>query len=278
MFNPVKDMQKLPYSADSIVKIYRGMNMVNVSIGDYTSEPSEVYITTSSMGEALGTYIVFYFVAHETRAIYEYGGNPYTPDERIKVESEAKEFVEEMGAILEDIGWETMSGKEKESWLKGQYLLSPDEVPESEEDAAEVVELADDAIMEESPEEELEIVEEIVEPEEVLEQIVRDDEDEDLEDISEDDADAVFIEEKFDELLKKAFLKSKESTEGADEEDWEESGSDQHDEKKIDQEITTAEPESKEADGSTSSFNREAPDDEAAAADREIVLKFLSKF
>ncbi len=283
MFHPLKDPQNLPYSGDSIVKVYRGMNMVNVSIGDFTSEPAEVYITTSSIEDSLGTYIVFYLVAPETRAIYEYDNNPFPGDDRINVESEAKEFVEEMGVILEDIGWEAMNDQEKANWLEGQYLISSDKAAEPEEDPEDVVELTEDAIMDELPEDELEIIEEAAEPEASLEQIVIDVEDEDddneddeLDDISEDDSDAVFIEEKFDELLKKAFLKSKESENGADEGPMEDEA-DLDEEPEIDQEAAVGS-ESEEISESTVSPDGDTQETEAVVSDGQAVLKFLSKF
>ena len=123
MFQLVGQMQQLPFGPADIIKVHRGMNMVKVSVGEHISEPSEVYIATVIDGDKLSTNIVFFLVEPKVRTLYGFEGNPYESSNRIEVETEAREFVEEMGAILEDIGWETMSEEVKGSWLDQQFLF-----------------------------------------------------------------------------------------------------------------------------------------------------------
>ncbi len=273
MFNPVNDVENLPYSNQNIIKIYRGMNMVNVSIGDYTSEPSEVYITTSQEGDELSTFIVFYLVNPASQAIYAYGGNPFQQEERISVELEAKEFVEEMGAILEDIGWEGMPEDEKALWLENQYLFRREDGKKQDEDEDEVVELTEDAIMDETVDEELESLDDAVEPEDALDQIAREDQPEASDDTSDDDTQAVFIEEKFDELLKKAFLKTKDSTDETEEEAAE---VESEDDEPVEEPASEEDLEVK-AVTETRVLDRKEIAEVEVDEDREKVLRFLSK-
>lgn len=132
MFQLVGQMRQLPFGPDDIVKVHRGMNMVKVSVGEHISEPSEVYITTVQEGNHLATNVVFFLIEPEVRALYGFEGNPYEPSKRIDVETEAREFVEEMGAILEDIGWENMSRDDREGWIAQQFLFPKHDELQSE--------------------------------------------------------------------------------------------------------------------------------------------------
>jgi len=120
-------MKQLPFGPEDIVKVHRGMNMVKVSVGEHLSEPSEVYIATIKDEEKLSTNIIFYLIESKVRTLYGFEGNPYVSSNRINIETEAREFVEEMGAILEDIGWESMSEEDQKSWLGQQFLFPTQE-------------------------------------------------------------------------------------------------------------------------------------------------------
>ncbi len=273
MFDPVHDVENLPYNTNNIVKIYRGMNMVNVSIGDYTSEPSEVYITTSRKGDELSTFIVFYLVNPASQAIYAFDGNPFPQEERISVESEAKEFVEEMGAILEDIGWEGMHEDERALWLESQYLFQEEAGKQQDEDADEVVELTEDAIMSETVDDELEVLDEVVEPEDVLDQIAREEQPDTSDNMTDDETQAVFIEEKFDELLKKAFLQAKDKS---DETEEMPADVEPEDEVSFEEPVIEEDLEVK-AETETRVLDSKEMAEGKVNEDREKVLRFLSK-
>jgi hypothetical protein len=131
----------LPCEPEDLVRVYRSMNMVKISLDDYSSEPCETYVVTSRIpgtapggekGAAKGTdganaqlqtHIVFYLEAPAVRAIFFYGGNPYPPGKRIEAESAAADMVEQMGAILEDTGWESISPAARVQWLSQEYLF-----------------------------------------------------------------------------------------------------------------------------------------------------------
>ena len=218
MFVLKLELDEVPFLPDDLVKVNRGMNMVKVSVGEHHSEPAEVYIATARDGGNLSTYIVFYLTEPGVRALYGFDGNPYPPPRRIDVETEALEFVEEMGAILEDIGWETMSAENKMGWLSQQLLFSPEnELAEMDPEPGEVE--SDDIL------EEIQIVEPLsVETEDVVggeiepgsagepvraAEMEEDPEENDVElkrTLDGGDGKIVFAEDQFDEMLKKAFI------------------------------------------------------------------------
>jgi hypothetical protein len=124
----------LPCEPEDLVRVYRSMNMVKISLDDFTSEPCETYVVTSHAaggtpgaspgpGALLQTHIVFYLESPAARAIYSWSGNPYTINKRIEAESEAADMVEQMGAILEDTGWESISAAARVQLLSQEYLF-----------------------------------------------------------------------------------------------------------------------------------------------------------
>ena len=194
MFSFLGEYDKLPFAVEDIAKIHRGMNQVKVSVGEHMSEPSEVYVVTVEEGGEgnLSTYVVFFLEEPGIRILYGHDDNSYDSDRRIQVEAEAIEFVEEMGAIVEDVAWENLGEQDREKWMGQQSLYGSAEI-----DLKEVEDLAGDAIILEDDDPDL------ITPE-----------GEELEHgepsrgvIDETSDKVVFIEEKFDEMLKQAFLK-----------------------------------------------------------------------
>ncbi|UCF29935.1 MAG: hypothetical protein JSV26_07525 [bacterium] len=193
MYSLLGEYMELPIPMEDIVKIHRGMNQVKVSVGERMSEPSEVYIVTTEEKEGgkLSTYVVFYLEKLRRRIVYGYADLPFEPDRRIQVEAEAIEFVEEMGAIVEDIAWENLSDRDRSDWLANQPLYSS---PEEESDQLEY--LSEDALIPDTEEEEHR-----------EEGPARPGDQEGTRGILDDSSDkVVFVEEKFDEMLQQVFL------------------------------------------------------------------------
>jgi hypothetical protein len=216
MFELLSNLQSVPIDPDSLTMIHRGMNKVRVSVGEHSSEPSEVYIITGQSNGNLESYIIFYMLEPGIHVVYGSDQNPFAPTLNEQVIDEAIIFVEEMGSILEEVPWETMTPDQRSAWVEKEILYSApviDELEEVEEiEAVEVVQLEDVALEETGHEEG--VVE--VSDDEVRQALSESDSDESLhvsEGIDGDDVDAagmddvVVAEGDFDELLKQAFLK-----------------------------------------------------------------------
>jgi hypothetical protein len=173
--------------------------------------------------------------------VYGCDQNPYAPTLKEHIIEEAIIFVEEMGSILEEVPWETMTADQRSSWIEKEDLYPPliiEELEEVEElEAAEVINLeggpAEEDVLEadlalEPADGVVEISEDEVqqalsgsEADEML-QVSRDVDEMQMEagletgDIEKDGSggidsagrgDVVVAEGDFDELLKQAFLK-----------------------------------------------------------------------
>jgi hypothetical protein len=240
MFELLSNVRSVPIDQDSLATVHRGMNKVRVSVGEHNSEPSEVYIITgwsktpagsgkSSLLENMEAYVIFYMLEPGIQVVYGCDQNPYAPTLKEHIIEEAIIFVEEMGSILEEIPWETMTADQRSSWIEKEDLYPPLIIEELEEiEELEVVEVVN---LEDGPAEEdvleadlpLEPADDVVEiSEDEVQQALSDSEsdemqmDEGLEtgDMEKYDSgridsagrgDVVVAEGDFDELLKQAF-------------------------------------------------------------------------
>jgi hypothetical protein len=206
MFELLSNVQSVPIDQDSLAMVHRGMNKVRVSVGEHSSEPSEVYIITGQSNGNLESYIIFYMLEPGIHVVYGCDENPYTLDRKEQVIEEAIVFVEEMGSILEEIPWETMTPDQKSAWVEKEILYAAPvivelerlEEPEELEELLEVDEIEAveyEEISDEEPEEKvleedpiLETVEDVVEiSEDEVEQALTDNGSEEILSVSEED-------------------------------------------------------------------------------------------
>lgn len=237
MFELLSNVQSVPVDKNSLAMVHRGMNKVRVSVGDHSSEPSEVYIITGLYNAELETYIIFYLLQPGIHVVYGYDQNPYSPALKQQVLEEATIFVEEMGSILEEVPWETMTPEQKSAWIEKEILYTEPVIEELEEideieALEEVVDIEDEDAGEENLEENpaIDVLEGVVEiSDEEMQQLLSEDgsreslteSEEHFEetgdtDLEQEDADSVgttvmddvvVAEGDFDEMLKQAFLK-----------------------------------------------------------------------
>lgn len=154
MFDLMIGVDVLPTPEEMIFQVHKGMNKLRVSVGEHVSEPSEVYIITGEESGLFNTFIVFFMVEPGIHVIYGFDDNPYDPSLREEVLNMAIDFVEDMGAILEEIPWEGMTPEERTNWIDKEALYPAAEAEAIEEiedleeiepeDLLAVVEQADD--------------------------------------------------------------------------------------------------------------------------------------
>ncbi|MCJ7500222.1 hypothetical protein MUP29_08195 [bacterium] len=195
MFELLSNVQSVPIDQDSLAMVHRGMNKVRVSVGEHSSEPSEVYIITGRSSGNLESYVIFYMLEPGIHVVYGCDENPYSPDRKEQIIEEAIVFVEEMGSILEEVPWETMTPDQRSAWVEKEILYAAPVIAELER-LDEPEELAD--------EDEIEAVEyEEIDDEEPEEAIVQEDSDleatEDVADISEDEVEQTLTDTGSDE-------------------------------------------------------------------------------
>ncbi|MDF1526508.1 MAG: hypothetical protein RRA15_04650 [bacterium] len=217
MFELLSNVQSVPIDQNSLAMVHRGMNKVRVSVGEHSSEPSEVYIITGHSSGNLESYIIFYMLEPGIHVVYGCDENPYSLDRKEEVLEEAIVFVEEMGSILEEVPWETMTPDQRSAWVEKEILYAAPVIAELEKldetealaevdeiEGVEYVGIDDDEPEELADEDEIEAGE----YEEIDEEEPEGFDEEDIDGTESSGMKGVVIAEgDFDELLKQAFLK-----------------------------------------------------------------------
>jgi len=204
MFNLMTDTDCLPMEEERIVQIHKGMNKFRVSVGEHVSEPSEVHIVTGEDEDRFRSFIVFFMVEPEIHVIYGFDGNPYDRDSKEDVLNDAFQFVEEMGAILEEIPWEGMSPEERLIWIS-KGTLYPQQSPDEEGDLIEELEEIRSGELLEVLEDDEPVEVEAMDPEPEEPEAEDEEQEEEGDDLIEEGP--IDEDGDFDHLLKQAFLK-----------------------------------------------------------------------
>jgi len=133
MFELLSEVLSVPIRPDALTTIHRGMNKVRVSVAEHNSEPSEVYIITGQVNGNLETYIIFYMLQPRIHVVYGCEQNPYPDGQKEQILEEATNFVEQMGSILEEIPWESMTPDQRSAWIEKEILYSKPDIQELDE-------------------------------------------------------------------------------------------------------------------------------------------------
>lgn len=164
MFELLSDVRTVPLDAEALRTVHHGMNKVRVSVGEHSSEPSEVYIVTGGSDGDLETYIIFYMLEPGIHLVYGYEQNPYPRVQEEQVLQEATNFVEEMGSILEEVPWATMTTDQRASWIEKEALYG-EVLMDGLEDLEEIEDLQIVEAVEVEPDESPDTAEKDAEPE-----------------------------------------------------------------------------------------------------------------
>jgi outer membrane biosynthesis protein TonB len=70
------------------------------------------------------SYNGLHFLRSDRKLYYSYSANPFPESELPAVEDEARNFAEDMGAMLDELSLAKMSDVEKDRWIDEQYVLS----------------------------------------------------------------------------------------------------------------------------------------------------------
>lgn len=126
MFELMTQIERPPLEEKDIVQIHKGMSSLRVSVGEHVSQPSEVYIVTGRQEDLFQTFIIFYMIEPQVHVVYRFEENPYDPARQEEVLGGAFQFVEEMGGIMEEVPFDTMSPENRLNLMDDLGLFSAD--------------------------------------------------------------------------------------------------------------------------------------------------------
>ena len=126
MFELMTQIERPPLEEKDIVQIHKGMSSLRVSVGEHVSQPSEVYIVTGRQENLFQTFIIFFMIEPQVHVVYRFEENPYDSARREEVLGGAFQFVEEMGGIMEEVPFDTMSPENRLNLMDDLGLFSAD--------------------------------------------------------------------------------------------------------------------------------------------------------
>ncbi len=121
----------------SILKVFVSMNNHPVATPDTSLEEARSYVFFFREGKnKLSVYIGLHLLLTDRKLFYAHSANPFSEGGLRKVEDEARDFAEDLGAMLDEVDFAFMSDLEQEQWIEEQSIFSEKKQPE----AAPVVE------------------------------------------------------------------------------------------------------------------------------------------
>jgi len=83
-----------------------------------------------SRGNAVLVYIGLHLLDTNRKLFYSHSANPFPEDDLKDVEDEARNFAEDLGALLDEIDFDEMAEKEQQDWIENQSIFSSRKPPE----------------------------------------------------------------------------------------------------------------------------------------------------
>ena len=147
MFTIDPNITAIPLKGKDLYKALFSMNTHQVATPEMGLAEAHSYVFFRREGnKGLSAYIGIYLLHSDREYFYPYSGNPFSESEMRQVEEEARSFVEDLGAMLDEIDCAHMSDLEKNHWIEAQNIFSRTPVPEVHLEAQPVAALQKEAL------------------------------------------------------------------------------------------------------------------------------------
>ncbi len=107
-----------------VVSVLNSINEPKIAAADHSAEPTQAYVCTISEGEKLLTHIVLYLSKSHDRVMYSWDEGAVPPKKQPEVESEALDFVENMGFMMDNLNLAKFSKEQRQELLADLPVFS----------------------------------------------------------------------------------------------------------------------------------------------------------
>ncbi len=115
----------------NMFKVLLSMNNHQVATPEMSLEEARSYVFFFREGrDRLSAYIGLHLLLTDRKLIYSHSENPFLEDHLLKIEDEARDFAEYLGAMMDEVDFASMSDLEKERWIENQGIFSTKTPPE----------------------------------------------------------------------------------------------------------------------------------------------------
>jgi hypothetical protein len=125
MFTVDADITDLKIRDRNLIRVLFSMNTHQVATPDTSLEDARTYVFFFNEGKGqISAYIGLHFLQTGRNLFYRHSHNPFNDDRMADAEDEARNFAEDLGAMLDEIDFSAMSAPEKDRWIEDQEILS----------------------------------------------------------------------------------------------------------------------------------------------------------
>lgn len=109
----------------SIFKVLISMNNHQVATPEMSLEEARSYVFFIREGRnRLSAYIGIHLLLTDRKLVYAHSANPFLEEQLLKIEDEARDFAEYLGAMMDEIDFASMSDLEQDKWIEDQGIFS----------------------------------------------------------------------------------------------------------------------------------------------------------
>ncbi len=125
MFSIDASIRDLKVKDRSLFKVLFSMNNHQVANPEMSLEEARSYVFFFRDGGKMQAYVGLYFIPSDRRMFYTHSSNPFPESELANVEEEARNFAEDLGAMLDEFQFSNLSDEERTNWMEAQEILTP---------------------------------------------------------------------------------------------------------------------------------------------------------
>jgi hypothetical protein len=140
MFIIDANLTDLKIREKTLYKVLFSLNIHEVATPELSAEDAKSYVFIIRDGGKYVAYIGLYFPNTDRTLYYGYSDNPFTESSLSDVENEARNFTEDMGAMLDELDISKLSAAEQQQWINDQDIFSSIKKREEQQPAAVPVE------------------------------------------------------------------------------------------------------------------------------------------
>lgn len=130
MFTIDPTITDLQLKEKNLFKVLFSINTHDVATPEMSHERAISYVIFAREGKTkMSAFVGLHLLQTERKLFYRHSANPFLEKELQNVEDEARGFVEELGALLDEIDLSVMSAEDRERWINDQSLFMPPKEP-----------------------------------------------------------------------------------------------------------------------------------------------------
>jgi hypothetical protein len=124
MFTIDSSITDLKVKDRNLFKVLFSMNNHHVANPEMSLEEARSYVFFFKEAGKVQAYVGLYFIPSDRRMFYTHTSNPFPESDLSAVEEEARNFAEDLGAMLDEFQFGSLSAEDRNTWIEAQEILT----------------------------------------------------------------------------------------------------------------------------------------------------------